>query len=46
MTFRQAEALFFIENHYHPPRTLKRMPTVEADWYASVASVPKERLTQ
>ncbi len=43
-TFRQAEALFFYENHYYPPRTLPLMPTEPADWFEKVSSVPKERL--
>jgi DNA repair protein RadD len=45
MTFRQAEGLFFYENHYYPPRTLKLMPTNDLDWFRKVKDVPKERLT-
>lgn len=45
MTFRQAEALFAIENHYYPPRTLKLMPQNEWDFCRRVKDVPKERLS-
>lgn len=45
MTFRQAEALFFVENHYYPPRDLPLMPTRETDWFLPVCKVPTERLT-
>ena len=44
MTFRQAEGLFFYENHYYPPRTLPFMPASEMDWFMPVADVPPERL--
>lgn len=44
MTFRQAEALFFLENYYYPPRDLPFMPTNDLDWYRSVKEVPKGRL--
>jgi superfamily II DNA or RNA helicase len=40
MTFRQAEALFFCENFYYPPRNLPFMPTHEADWFRKVKDVP------
>jgi superfamily II DNA or RNA helicase len=43
-TFRQAEAMFFVENHYYPPRDLPLMPESPADWYEKVGMVPKERL--
>jgi superfamily II DNA or RNA helicase len=47
MTFRQCEALFAVENRWAwPPRDLPLMPVNEFDWYAKVADVPKERLTQ
>lgn len=45
MTFRQAEGLFFYENHYYPPRTLPLMPTNELDWYRKVADVPASELS-
>lgn len=45
-TFNQAEALFFRENFYYPPRDLPFMPTQPADWFEHVADVPKERLTK
>ena len=43
-TFNQAEALFFYENHYYPPRTLTRMPRDPADWFEKVNNVPPARL--
>ena len=43
-TFRQAEALFFVENHYWPPRTLPFMPREHADWFRKVGDVPTEAL--
>lgn len=46
MTFRQAEGLFFYENHYWPPRTLKMMPANKLDWFLPVAKVPLERLSR
>lgn len=45
MTFRQAEGLFFYENHYYPPRNLPFMPTHEADWFRRVGDVPTRDLT-
>jgi DNA-directed RNA polymerase subunit RPC12/RpoP len=44
MTFRQAEALFFRENYYYPPRDLPFMPTHEADWFRKVKDVPVSEL--
>ena len=44
MTFRQAEALFFLDNHYYPPRTLKMMPIDPVDWFLKVRECPKEKL--
>ncbi|HVK07668.1 MAG TPA: DEAD/DEAH box helicase family protein [Gemmataceae bacterium] len=44
MTFRQAEALFFQENHYWPLRNLKFMPTAARGWYLRVKDVPREEL--
>lgn len=44
MTFRQAEALFFREHHYWPPKTLPNMPTNEVDWFRKVKDVPRENL--
>ena len=46
MTFRQAEALFFVENYYYPPRDLPLMPANEVDWFLPVCKVPSERLTR
>jgi superfamily II DNA or RNA helicase len=43
-TFRQAEAMFFRENYYWPPRTLHLMPKNPADWFSKVAEVPNEAL--
>jgi superfamily II DNA or RNA helicase len=43
-TFNQAEALFFYENRYYPPRDLPLMPVNPADHFERVADVPKERL--
>lgn len=43
-TFRQAEAMFFRENYYWPPRTLRFMPKDPDDWFRKVADVPMERL--
>jgi DNA repair protein RadD len=45
MTFRQAEGLFFYENHYWPPHDLPLMPTNRLDWFLPVAEVPAERLS-
>lgn len=45
-TFRQAEAMFFRENYYWPPKTLKFMPRDYDDRFRKVAEVPKERLIQ
>lgn len=46
MTFRQAEALYAMENHWgYPPRDLPLMPKNEFDWFLPVADVPRERLT-
>lgn len=45
-TFRQAEAMFFRENFYWPPRTLKGMPKESADWYRKISDVPAESLIQ
>ncbi len=44
MNFNQAEALFFRENGYYPPRTLPLMPTSPTDWCLPVADVPFPRL--
>ncbi len=46
MTFRQAEALFFCENFYYPPRNLPYMPTHEADWFRKVKDVPVNDLNR
>lgn len=47
MTFRQAEALFMLENGYkYPPRNLPLMPTSELDWYRKVKDVPREKLRE
>ncbi len=40
MTFRQAEALFFLEHHYYPPRSLPMMPREEKDWGRRVVDLP------
>ncbi len=44
MTFRQAEGLFFYENHHWPPRNLPLMPADPMDWFARVRDVPYDRL--
>ena len=44
MTFRQAEALFFREQHYWPPRDLPLMPREHGDWFRTVDAVPTEAL--
>jgi hypothetical protein len=44
MTGTQAEALFFLENHYYPPRNLPLMPINVIDWFLPVADVPGYRL--
>jgi hypothetical protein len=44
MTFRQAEGLFFKEQHYRPPHDLPLMPKEETDWFLPVADVPIDRL--
>lgn len=43
-TFRQAEALFMVENHYWPPRDLPLMPKERGDWFRTVDAVPREAL--
>lgn len=43
-TFRQAEALYCVENHGWPPRDLPLMPQNSGDWWRKVADVPKESL--
>lgn len=43
-TFRQAEAMFYRENFYWPPRTLRLMPKDSGDWFRKVADVQKEML--
>lgn len=44
-TFSQADALFALENYYHPPRDLPLMPREPADWYRRVKDVPDSELT-
>ena len=44
-TFRAAEALFFQENRYWPPRDLPLMPTRDIDFYQKVSDVPVDMLT-
>lgn len=46
MTFRQAEGLFFYENHYYPPRTLANMPIGDARWFSKVKDVDRSDLIQ
>jgi superfamily II DNA or RNA helicase len=43
MTFRQAEGLFFYENHYYPPNTLPGMPIASIDWFMPIKEVPQSR---
>ena len=43
-SFRQAEAMFFRENHYWPPRTLSMMPKDIGDWFRKVKDIPREAL--
>lgn len=45
-TFRQAAAMFFRENYYWPPKTLRLMPKDSGDWFRKVKDVPKESLNQ
>lgn len=45
-TFRQAAAMFFRENYYWPPKTLKLMPQKPDDWFRKVSDVPREGLIQ
>lgn len=45
-TFRQAEAMFFRENHYWPPKNLLLMPKEAKDWYRKVGELPKDDLIQ
>lgn len=44
MTFRQAEALFYQDHHYYPPRTLPLMPTSDIDFHRKVRDTPRENL--
>lgn len=46
MTFLQAEALFFLDHHYYPPRDLPFMPVKAVDWMLPVKDVPKSNLIQ
>lgn len=46
MTFRQAEGLFFYENHYWPPRNLPLMPQNPNHWGRKAKDVPKSDLIQ
>lgn len=43
-TFRQAEAMFFRENYYWPPRTLTRMPKEPGDWFRRITDVSQDAL--
>jgi superfamily II DNA or RNA helicase len=45
-TFRQAQAMFFRENHYWPPKTLRLMPKEGGDFFRKVADVSKGALNQ
>jgi superfamily II DNA or RNA helicase len=45
-TFRQAAAMFFRENYYWPPKTLRLMPRDSGDWWRRVKDVPRENLIQ
>jgi superfamily II DNA or RNA helicase len=45
MNFNQAYALFFLENHYYPPKDLPLMPQREIDWHMKVKNVPTTELT-
>jgi len=36
MSFEQAYSAFFLEHHYHPPKTLNNMPLSRADWFQKV----------
>jgi hypothetical protein len=46
MTFNQARALFFIEHHYYPPKTLANMPVDALGWFRKVKNVSREDLTR
>jgi superfamily II DNA or RNA helicase len=47
MTFRQAEALFAVENNWGwPSHDLPLMPIQELDWFQKVEDVPMDRLKQ
>lgn len=43
-TFRQAEAMFFREERYWPPRDLPLMPKSQGDWCRKVSDVPYDNL--
>jgi ribosomal protein L32 len=43
-TFKQAEALFFREHNYWPPRSLPLMPANPLDWERKVKDVPFDKL--
>lgn len=45
-TFRQAQAMFFRENFYWPPKNLRLMPRNADDWFRKVADVPPESLQE
>lgn len=45
MNFNQAYALFFVEQHYWPPRDLPYMPKDELHWHRKVKVVPPDALT-
>lgn len=44
MTWWQAEALFFQEHGYYPPRTLPLTPRQPLDWHRRVADMLQEEL--
>jgi DNA repair protein RadD len=44
MTFKQAEACFFRENGYWPPKNLPFMPKNSVDWHAKIVDVNRNEL--
>lgn len=46
MSFRQARALFFLEQHYYPPTDLPMMPVASRDWWKRADSKGVKLITK
>lgn len=45
-TFNQAEAWFYRQEGYYPPRNLPLMPKETVDWFSKIKDVPTSRLQE